>query len=253
MRIPFRRRWLQFGLRTFLAATLVLGALLGWVAIKIEKARKQRAVIAAIERLGAGVESMPNRRPSQTWASVLWDQDQRLSVQAPAKRAETIECLKLCTKLEHLQLLKLACTDLKAADLADLGRLTELGTLAVFSAPIGDDVLAIADRLPNLAVLQLVNASASDAGLRKLGKAESLVMLVIIGSSKVSDDGLAELAGLRNLETLSLDCASVTDAALVHLTRLKKLQNLNLTGTSITAGGVHRLQQALPNCRIIGP
>lgn len=48
-----------------------------------------------------------------------------------------------------------------------------------------------------------------------------------------------------------LDQANVTDACVRHLAELTQLQRLDLTGTKVTAEGVAKLQQALPNCEII--
>jgi hypothetical protein len=161
--------------------------------------------------------------------------------------------LKLCTKIDRLQLLNLGHIHLEAGDLADIERLTELRTLAISSAPVGDDILAIAGELPKLGVLQLINAAPSDAGLRKLAKAKHLVMLVIIGSPGIGDSGLAELGALDKLEILTLEGASVTDAGLVHLEKLANLQKLNLRGTPVTEAGIGKLRNALPDCEIIGP
>ena len=42
----------------------------------------------------------------------------------------------------------------------------------------------------------------------------------------------------------------MTDAGLEHLQRMKQLIEIYLGGTRVTAAGVKKLQQALPNCRI---
>jgi hypothetical protein len=261
---PFRRPRFQFSLKTLLATTLVFGALLGWLSIKIEKARRQQAAVAAIGRLGGTVEYYgywTNDPPSfleQTLSSLgrrfrSQHAPGFCQVVLPAKRADAVECLKLCTKIDRLQLLNLGHIHLEAGDLADIERLTELRTLAISSAPVGDDILAIAGELPKLGVLQLINAAPSDAGLRKLAKAKHLVMLVIIGSPGIGDSGLAELGALDKLEILTLEGASVTDAGLVHLEKLANLQKLNLRGTPVTEAGIGKLRNALPDCEIIGP
>lgn len=257
---PSRRRWFQFSLKTLLAATLVLGALLGWVSVRLEKVRRQQATIAAIERLGGKVNfAMSN--PPESWLGRLLrdDDDERYAcnVHLPAKREQTVECLKLCAELQGLRLLSIGRTQLEAGDLAGLKRLTELRTLAAASATHGDEILAIAAELPKLAVLQLSNTPTTAAGLGKLGKsktlAKNLVMLVIIGSPGVGDDGLAGLGSLKNLESLSLEGASVTDAGLARLEQLPKLRRLNLNRTAVTPAGIARLQAALPGCQVLGP
>jgi hypothetical protein len=92
---------------------------------------------------------------------------------------------------------------------------------------------------------------------------------------RVTDDGLAHLENLSQLESLSLSSRGITDAALVHvkpmtklqilllpmspsvkddglvnLRGLKQLKNLNVHGTAITIEAVAELQKALPNCDI---
>lgn len=251
-----RPRWFQFSLKTLLTATLVLGALLGWVSVRLEKVRRQQATIAAIERLGGKVNfAMSN--PPETWLNrLLRDKEDQYAchVHLPAKREQTVECLKLCAKLKGLRLLSIGRTRLEAGDLAGLKRLTELRTLAAASTTHGDELLDIAAELPQLAVLQITNTPVSDAGLGKSKSlAKNLVMLAFVGSTGLGDDGLAGLTGLNNLEILSLEGASVTDAGLVHLEKLPKLRRLNLNRTAVTPAGIERLQQALPNCTIVGP
>lgn len=257
---PFRPRRFQFSLKTLLAATLVVGALLGWVSIRLEKVRRERATIAAIERLGGKVNFATSNPPDTLLHRLLSDKDDEryaCNVHLPAKREETVECLKLCAELEGLRLLSIGRTRFEPGDLADLKRLTELRTLAVASTTHGDEILAIAAELPNLAVLQFASTPTTGAGLGKFAKSKSLpnnfVMLAISGSPGVGDDDLTELAPLKSLEILALEGASVTDAGLVHLEKLPKLRRLNLNRTSVTPAGIARLQEALPNCKIAGP
>ena len=66
--------------------------------------------------------------------------------------------------------------------------------------------------------------------------------------------GDAEMASLRDLptvESLDLTGTGITDAGLKHLAGLTNLQVLNLRGTQVTDQGVKKLQEALPNCKII--
>jgi WD40 repeat protein len=95
------------------------------------------------------------------------------------------------------------------------------------------------------------------------------------GCEKVTDEGVKFLAGLEALRRLNLEHTPVTDAGLKHLARLSSLSELNLDGVRITdAGlsllgnlkglkllylskasctpeGVAKLQQALPECKIV--
>ena len=65
-----------------------------------------------------------------------------------------------------------------------------------------------------------------------------------------SVDG-GQLAPLQKLTMLSLkNCNSLGDAGLEHLQTLTNLKLLGLRDTQVTAAGVAKLQQALPNCKV---
>ena len=74
---------------------------------------------------------------------------------------------------------------------------------------------------------------------------------IALSNTPITDHGLANLAGLTNLEVLRLDSTQITDAGLAHLESLSKLQVLFVKNTNVTPGGVKKLQQSLPNCRIV--
>jgi len=80
--------------------------------------------------------------------------------------------------------------------------------------------------------------------------------------TRLTEDQLAQVAGhlaevSRHLETLpklrvlNLRGIPIDDDDLQYLKALTDLEELDLTGTQVTDEGVKKLQQALPNCRII--
>ena len=72
----------------------------------------------------------------------------------------------------------------------------------------------------------------------------------LVGGALLKDEGLKEVAKLRNLEKLNLERHNITDTGLKELTELKQLKELNLRRTKVTYSGVTKLQNALPNCKI---
>jgi hypothetical protein len=114
------------------------------------------------------------------------------------------------------------------AELERLSSLTQLRELQLWGGPLTPDGLAHLKRLTRLEKLQLNLVGATDAGVAQLG-------------------------GLHRLRFLNLFDNCVTDAGLAHLTGLTQLQELDVTFTSVTAEGVKKLQEALPNCKILGP
>jgi hypothetical protein len=69
--------------------------------------------------------------------------------------------------------------------------------------------------------------------------------------TEVTDDGLKELKGLKNLGTLLLRGTWVTDEGLKALYDLKNLGQLDLSATAVTDDGVKALKEALPGCSMI--
>jgi hypothetical protein len=70
-------------------------------------------------------------------------------------------------------------------------------------------------------------------------------------NTEVTDAGLEYLKGFNQLEQLNLENTEVTDAGLKYLNGLIQLESLDVEGTPVTDFGVMRLQQVLPNCRVI--
>ena len=66
----------------------------------------------------------------------------------------------------------------------------------------------------------------------------------------LTDQGLAHLSGLRNLDELVIQGSRITDEGLGHLRGLTKLKQLWLVNTGASQAGVQRLRAALPNCEI---
>ncbi|MEO6786028.1 MAG: c-type cytochrome domain-containing protein [Chthoniobacteraceae bacterium] len=62
-----------------------------------------------------------------------------------------------------------------------------------------------------------------------------------LGGVRLTDEDLANIAGLKNLEVLHLDSTPITDAGLAHVGTLESLISLNLFGTAITDAGLQHL------------
>jgi hypothetical protein len=75
-------------------------------------------------------------------------------------------------------------------------------------------------------------------GISALGK--NLVWLKL-GSTKITDQSMDEVAKLANLSRLNLEHTAITDAGLAKLSGLKQLQYLNLFDTKVTDKGIMTL------------
>lgn len=85
--------------------------------------------------------------------------------------------------------------------------------------------------------VNVVNAS-KEFGDEQLATLEPVVEQVVwldVGRSQISDEGMATVAKMRNLERLHLENTKVTDGGIAKLAGLTRLEYLNLYGTEVTA------------------
>ena len=82
-----------------------------------------------------------------------------------------------------------------------------------------------------------------------LGKVRELILI----GTKLTDEGLEEVAKLKNLSKLSLQVTDITDEGLKEVAKLTQLENVQLYITKVTKEGVAELQKALPECKIDWP
>jgi internalin A len=86
-------------------------------------------------------------------------------------------------------------------------------------------------------MVDLGSTKVSDAGLKGLAPLKGLRELYL-DHTPVTDEGLKELASLRSLQTLGLWNTQVSDAGLKELAPLKELQKLYLDGTQVSDAGL---------------
>ena len=80
-----------------------------------------------------------------------------------------------------------------------------------------------------------------DAALGPLARIAPQVAWLDLGATKVTDQGLASLAGLPHLTRLHLQRTAIGDAGLAHLAKLTHLEYLNVYGTKVTDEGLKPL------------
>ncbi|HKB40357.1 MAG TPA: hypothetical protein VKD72_28260, partial [Gemmataceae bacterium] len=89
----------------------------------------------------------------------------------------------------------------------------------------------------------------TDAGLKELAGLKNLQELDL-GHTQVTGVGLKELNELKDLQWLDLSRTKLTDAGLMQLKGLKKLRSLYLRKTEVTDAGVTALKEALPGVHV---
>jgi len=85
--------------------------------------------------------------------------------------------------------------------------------------------------------------SIGDSHLVHLKPVAEQVVWLNLAETKITDDGLAVLAELKNLRRLHLEKTGITDKALQHIAKLPDLQYLNIYGTNVTDAGLLQLAQ----------
>ncbi len=114
--------------------------------------------------------------------------------------------------------------------------------------------IAVLEQEPNIDILRVaLNSPAvrvkgpfgddkfNDEALAKLEPIATNIVELEIGFSDVTDDGLAAVANMPNLEKLYLQKTSITDDGLIHVANLSRLRYLNLYGTQVTDDALEHL------------
>lgn len=119
-------------------------------------------------------------------------------------------------------------------------------SFALSPSPLTDNTMKLlADVAPQVFVLNLKNAQATDDGWSVLAELSNLSALNVQGSS-FTDAAAKQLAGLERLETLNLYDTHVGDAALEPIKGLKRLRKLYLWKTQVTYDAVIALEKENP-------
>lgn len=95
--------------------------------------------------------------------------------------------------------------------------------------------------LPNVERLRLSGGGITNEGAKLIGSMSRLVLLSTL-DAQIDDVGVAQLAALKNLRSLSIRRSpALTDNCLKHLRRLPKLASLGLLDVNITDRGLEQL------------
>lgn len=126
-----------------------------------------------------------------------------------------------------------------------------LGALDFAGCGITNDDLSLLTNMEITNFLHLgYNQGITGPGLEHLADLPGVRNLNLNGSG-VDDAGLEHLTGVTQLVKLLLIRTSVGDASVETIAELENLREVNLTDTNLTEDGVARLQELLPDTRII--
>jgi hypothetical protein len=217
------------------------------------------------------------------WTPDLWNRLPELPeialVRGTAKFADT-KALEVLTKLPQLHTIYFNATIFDDTGFAVLARCKELQSIALdhnFNIS-GSGAAALKD-LPNLKSLrfsgctkmnsegakacaqltqleslQLLHVGASDEDVATITPLAGNLKHFVVASQfngKLTEAALADIAKLKNLESLKFGEVMVTyDGGLKHLTTLKNLKKLDLDKLGASEGDINKLKAALPGCEI---
>lgn len=116
------------------------------------------------------------------------------------------------------------------------------------STPIPQAVEELS-QLPKLYALGFNNIVCSERHTLALSKLKLLELAFY--EAKVDDSMVKHLATMEKLQRLGLANNPITDKGLSELKGLKNLKTIELGLTKVTAAGVADFQQALPDCKIV--
>jgi hypothetical protein len=259
------RRFFQFGLRGLIVAVALVSIAVGWLAVRLREADRQRSAIAAIVSSGGTVEYA---HENQVDESGNWIPAARPPGPAWLRRLLGDDFFARAYNVTFFHQ-----TELTNADLSQLATLKKLNEVAIIEGRITDDGLDVIGRLTNLKWLRLCEVPITDAGLARLEPLENLESLDLAGTqitdmalahvaafrrlrlldltrTRITDDGMKHLSAMPNLQVLNISLTEVSGAGLPPLMQLKRLKHITLGGTRVTADGERQLQQSLPDCQI---
>lgn len=105
--------------------------------------------------------------------------------------------------------------------------------------------------ITTLESLNVISTKANDEWIAPLGKITSLKSLRFTNNGKLSDAGMEQLAGLKNLENFSFVGTAITGRAYEKCTGWTKVTKVSHRGSSIDDEGLKELCDHLPNLESI--
>ncbi len=130
-------------------------------------------------------------------------------------------------ELKHLEFVGIDYTHPTPAGITALARLPKLERVSCGAQPLSDEQVTALGRLNNVTSLFLAGAQLKPAQCAILAKS------------------MPQIRSLNLMNNPLLD-----DAALAPLGEMRNLKVVQLQGTKVTAAGIAKLRQALPNCEI---
>jgi hypothetical protein len=213
-RLPALRppgRWLRFSLRTLFLLTLVFAVVLG---VQMKRLRDRKAAVVAIQAAGG---TMGVRYTGPKWLRGLINDEQ---------------CFWDPVRVSLGPIAQQRGKDEPRLDDASLARLG--GVLKSFG---------------RLEILDIRKSAITDHSAELLGALTGIRHLRL-SDTQITNRTMRHVGRLGQLESLELYGTAITDECVDDLCQLEHLTNLDIRRTGITSGGLSRLQDQRPRCKI---
>lgn len=210
-----RCRWFHFSLRTLLVVVTLCAIPCSWLAVRLDRAKKQKKAVEILRAFGA---------------SVQYDYE--------------VDDDGVALRLSNQPGIEPPEPSWFRAVLGD-DFFHHIYSLSLSGKHVTGDALSHLRNIPDVKVLWLDGTDVSDEMLDHLAGLGDLMWLDL-AETQVTDAGLVHVEGLTRLKSLDLTGTQITDPGLMHLTGLTELRKVGLLGTRVTRAGTDRLQKALP-------
>lgn len=264
---PSKRQRLRLTVGTLMLGILLFGL---WLGRQVNKAREQRAAVAAVKSHGGwvhfdyelvGGKPVAGRAPwaprwlraalgdeyfqDIRWVSFVYDDStgKRYDNEKTEACDDVLAILASQSGLQHLFLKGPQATD---QGLAHLRQLRQLEDLYIWdSTLISDGGVEPLRDLVNLKNLHLDNSKLTDKGFRSLARLTKLEHLVLEHHA-FGDEGMTTVGGMKHLTWLcvggtSTTKSAITDEGLSVVAGLEQLENLELGYSRVTDRGLKYL------------
>jgi hypothetical protein len=102
----------------------------------------------------------------------------------------------------------------------------------------------------NLETLEMWFATITDDDLAQLAGMTKLKELNLEQCSGITNAGMANLLKIPSIQILNLKQTKIDDAALEELAKMPNLVDLNIANTAVTDAGVEKFKAAKPKCEV---
>jgi hypothetical protein len=244
------RRVTQFSMATLLLMVPVMALPCGWLAREMEYVRETRATVKALDPVMA-MSSYDFQSPQglaphfmgargSEWLLSVFGRDffsnlERVSLVEPSPQQ-----MRALAGLKQLKTVRLTGQRPYRPELKYLPELPELQDLNLYISGTTDGDLQHLRGCTKLRGLALHAVGITDDGLRFIKDLNRLETLEL--DTRITDEGLAHLAGLKNLKELDLSYTQVKGDGLGYLKECKHLSQLSLKYTPVTDAGLEQLQ-----------